>query len=460
MSPNAVVDDPILWHEGMLLTPQHFQQHDIHFQLQLRHQMEQLQPYFWGLMELQYSAARLQEGTLHIERLRAVLPDGLVVCTDEEASQVPGGPTPLSLDLTEEPLLLSKGRVRVYLTVPLRAAGSASDQASVRRFDSWQGPASVDENTGEDPLSVLRLRPRVTLVAGLAPPKNAVAMPLLEIRREASGQLVLSPYHPPLLQLGASGFLAARSLQEHLEKLLDKLRRKVVRLAQLKGNRSQNLYALTAALPQLEVLVHARCSHPFAVYQALAALVGHASALHPEGVPPLLAPYHHEQILSGFVQGIRYLDDLVEGLELEYEVLAFKQEEPDAFSLMIPQQWSGGPLTIELKGAEGQDTTLLGQWLQEARIGSANLHAQLVDQRSPGAWTERLTPAVGSGFTSRAGAVLFYLKSHDLRGAGAGQPVLSAGQPLLIRGAGRLPPPGRILMYVRRLQADDLEESS
>lgn len=457
MTPNAVVDDPILWHEGMLLTPQHFQQHDIHVQRQLRHQMEQLQPHYWGLMHLQYSAARLQEGVLHIERLRAVLPDGLIVSTDEEACLEPGGPTPLSLDLTQEALLLAKGRVRIYLTVPFRAAGSASDQASVRRFDSWQGPVSVDENTGEDPLAVLRLRPRVTLVAGQAPPKNAVAMPLLEIRREVNGQLVLSSYHPPLLQLGASRFLGKRSLQSNLERLLDSLRRKAVRLASMKGNRSQNLYALTAALPLLEVLVHAQTSHPFAVYQALAAMVGQASALHPEGIPPLMERYQHEQLLKGFVQAIHYLDTLIDGLALDYELLAFEPAGPDGFRLMIPEDWSGEPLAIELEGVVGQDTARLGEWLQQARIGTESLHSQLSEQRSPGAWTERLTPALVSRFTYRAGAVLFYLKSYSLQASSGEQAVIAAGQPLLIRGGGQVPGPGRIVLYARRLDAEGSE---
>jgi type VI secretion system protein ImpJ len=433
----------------MLLTPQHFHQHDIQVQQLLRHQMEQLQPYFWGLLELRHSPARLQEGTLQVDRLRAVLPDGLVVCSDRE--RLVDGQSPLTLDLKNDPTLRAKGRTRVYVSVPLRGEGAASERASVRRFDSFAGPASVDENTGEDPLAVLRLRPRVALSAGLAPPLNSISMPLLEVKREPGGQFALTGYHPPLLQLGASGFLERRSLQAVLERLLDKLRRKAARLAALKGNRSQNLYALTAALPPLEVLVHSERSHPFAVYQALAALVGHASALHPDGVPPLLERYQHDHMHGGFAGAVRYLDELISNLDLEYELLEFEARGADAFCLWIDPSWAGQELTLELFGAEGRDSPQLGEWIADARIASEGAREQLVQQRSPGAWSERLSAAEVSRYTQRAGAQLFRVRNRALASVPGAARVIEPGQPLWIWGGGRVPPPGRILLYWRRL---------
>ena len=40
----ACIDDPLLWTEGMLLTPQHLQQNDLYWERQSLHQMQQLQP--------------------------------------------------------------------------------------------------------------------------------------------------------------------------------------------------------------------------------------------------------------------------------------------------------------------------------------------------------------------------------------------------------------------------------
>ena len=448
-SSHAGVDDPILWHEGMLLTPQHFQQHDRRFQRLLRHQMEQQNPYYYGLSALSFNAARLDDGLLQIDQLHAVLPDGLVVMRGMGGTRVPDGEARLSLDLKDDPTLQAKGRVRVYLTVPEYGAGAASDQASIRRYDGFEGPAMVDDNTGQDPLVVLRLRPRVTLFAGLAEPEGCVAMPILEVRREPAGRLIVAAYHPPLLELGASDFLGRRGLQAVLEKLLEKVRRKASRLATMKGNRSQNLFALTAALPELEVLVRSKRARPFEVYRALAKLVGSASALDPEGVPPLLEAYPHEDMLRAFGIAVRYVDELVSNLELEYEMLAFELTAPDTFELFIEAGWETAELVIEVKAAAAQDAAAVNAWVAEARIGSADRSEWLAQQRSPGAWSERLSAPAAARYTQRAGVHFFQLRNRQLPAQGASYPVIAAGQPLRIAGGGRVAPPEAIVLYRR-----------
>ena len=157
MTSRAVVDDPVLWYEGMLLTPQHFQQHELRLQRLLRHQMEQLDPYYWGVLRLEYDPARLDDGVLQIDRLHAVLPDGLVVIRGRDDGRPSLGEGRLTLDLSGHPALKIPGsRVRVYLMVPEHVDGAASDRGAVRRYDSFTGPQAEDDNTGEDPLAVLR----------------------------------------------------------------------------------------------------------------------------------------------------------------------------------------------------------------------------------------------------------------------------------------------------------------
>jgi len=66
----------VCWHEGMLLSPQHFQQNHIYWETQLQ-SIVQTTPYYWGIVTMAIDEARLLEGIVYLTRLRAVMPDGL-----------------------------------------------------------------------------------------------------------------------------------------------------------------------------------------------------------------------------------------------------------------------------------------------------------------------------------------------------------------------------------------------
>src|SRR5215468_2281520 len=73
----------ILWNEGMLLTPHHFQQWDNYHDDQLRSRFASLVPYEWGILDLQLSNESIANGFVELVRCRAVMPDGLIVNVPE-----------------------------------------------------------------------------------------------------------------------------------------------------------------------------------------------------------------------------------------------------------------------------------------------------------------------------------------------------------------------------------------
>ncbi len=54
----------VLWHEGMLLSPQHFQQADLRQQVQLSYMMLAAAPYCWGVRQFTLDPAALVGGDL------------------------------------------------------------------------------------------------------------------------------------------------------------------------------------------------------------------------------------------------------------------------------------------------------------------------------------------------------------------------------------------------------------
>ena len=66
----------VIWSEGMLLQPQHLQQHDRYLQTQLEARVARLRPYAWGFSSLRIDEHQLALGKLALLSCHAVLPDG------------------------------------------------------------------------------------------------------------------------------------------------------------------------------------------------------------------------------------------------------------------------------------------------------------------------------------------------------------------------------------------------
>ena len=135
---------PICWHEGMLLSPQHFQQNHIYWENQLQELSVNLAQYRWGIFEMTFDEGRLLEGQVDITRLRAIMPDGLVIDYDAKHDK------PLQLPLDEVETLATTGKVKIHLTVPIRVPGSASDSTDIQRFKVCDGKPVKDDKTDKN----------------------------------------------------------------------------------------------------------------------------------------------------------------------------------------------------------------------------------------------------------------------------------------------------------------------
>ena len=78
----------VVWNEGMLLTPHHFQQSDNYYEDLLNARIASLTPYEWGILELQINRDAIANGFVEILSFSGVMPDGLAVSLPQM------GPTP------------------------------------------------------------------------------------------------------------------------------------------------------------------------------------------------------------------------------------------------------------------------------------------------------------------------------------------------------------------------------
>lgn len=415
MNGLQTVLDEVMWEEGMLLAPQHFQQAAIRGEELLHYHIRAAAPWHWGVREVAIDPIHLPSGLFRVTRLEAVMPDGLpLLRTGAEADA-------LELDLTEHAEDARPGPLTVWLTVPARRAPGEPFAGNLPRYDFVDGRPIPDEYTGEGAVAVRRLRPRATLRAGTLPSSAYVAFPLARVVL-ADEKFVLADYEPP--RMAAS---PGRFPHRECAEVARRVRRKAGVLA-ARGDDARRtddeVRILGAGLPQLEAVLATGAAHPFALYLALCTLAGHLAGVAPRGVPPAFPAYDHDDLRATFAPVLAFCGAMLERVSETHVAIPFRPGAAGELELVLRPEWTApGELVVGVTAPGGGTEAEAAEWLEECRIGSAGRMEAIRDRRVPGAARERVRDTSRVGFVPGRGEVLFRLAA-DPEWVAAGEPLV------------------------------------
>ena len=149
----------VVWQEGMLLRPQHFQHHDRYYDQQLRLRTRLSRAFNWGFTELELDPRFLGSGQIVLNLAAGILPDGTLFDLRDRRA-------PLVLDIPA-----NSGEAAVYLALPL-VAGNCVEVRGQEQTDVLARytacPVTVaDSNAGEGASTQLQCaRPEFRLLRG------------------------------------------------------------------------------------------------------------------------------------------------------------------------------------------------------------------------------------------------------------------------------------------------------
>ncbi|HYH84870.1 MAG TPA: type VI secretion system baseplate subunit TssK, partial [Pyrinomonadaceae bacterium] len=123
------IPESIQWHEGLLLTPQHFQQLSLRQEALLQYVSAAVAPFNWGVRYVKIDPASLAGGTFRVLELEAVMPDGLVVSSGLRRGE------DLQIDLAPFAEQMKTGAVAVHLAVAARET-DALKRGDLARYES------------------------------------------------------------------------------------------------------------------------------------------------------------------------------------------------------------------------------------------------------------------------------------------------------------------------------------
>jgi type VI secretion system protein ImpJ len=433
--------DRIEWHEGMLLSPQHFQQESARVDALVGWQGLAVDPTAWGVRGLVVDDTLLPQNRLRITKLEAILPNGVALRYDAASAQ---GHV-LELDLTPHAELMTRQELSVYLVLGAARSLNVTGQASM--FRSIHGALTADEVSDALPCEVPRMAANVALMAGKAPGPSFVHLRLMTLHKEGES-VRRGAFWPAQLEVPPASDISVR-----VHELVKQMRTKALflgRQAALSSSSDEDrlttleqrarLSNLTLNLPWLEAVLYGPAMRPHALYLALCAQIGPLSSLRPGTVPPAPPPYVHADSHGAFDTVLGTLQALVAEVSEDWKACVFTLDD-GAFVLPLRPEWVSAQLVVGLRGQGEREMT---RWMDGALIASRTVSLQLGDRRVLGAERRRIDGEPRLRLRGGEGSTLFAID--------VGTDYIVAGQDLLISNVNeqlQSERPHEIVLYIK-----------
>lgn len=409
----------VVWSEGMLLTPQHFQQWDRHFEGIIAERFRTQYPFAWGITELDIDHDGLGNGRFTLLKCAVVLSDGLIV-------QAPNQDSAPQTRAFAELFPASVDRLDVFLGIPVDRADGMTCQLGK---ESGVRPAryyaehveAVDTTTGDNPREVLVTKKNLRVYFSGEETADTVSIKIAELVRTPSGGVGLQEtYIPPSLWISASPYLL-RLLRGLIELLVAKrnafsdAQRDAIELIGADLGKFALVTAVSTHLPVLQHLSRVERIHPEVLYVAMARLAGQLLMLAPPSESLDLPPYQHDHLTATFEGLDRRIRSIIEGVTpTRYTTIPLESSGDNVWVGRVPESrlFASSQFFVMASGemAEDQVRTLVPQ---QIKIGSPSKLKEIVAAAMPGVRLYH-TPRPPSTLPMKIGTQYFRLDDRGM----------------------------------------------
>jgi len=270
-----MIADKVVWREGMLLRPQHFQQQDRYHESQITARTQWLGRYLWGFRTLEIDPRYLRMGKVVVVRASGVLPDGSLF-------SLAGSEAPLALDVPA-----GAGKKAVYLGLALSAGDHlevrlAPEAKGLARYTAYETEVADCNGEGQSNTSVTCARADFRLLLGDEHHgQGYVRLQVCEVAlTSADGAVTLEPgFIPSFLDVHGSPFLLSclKEVIGLLDHRAEMLGGRLHGQGGTRGDAAGDLLMLQSANRSgllLRHLLNSDAVHPEELYRALLGLLG------------------------------------------------------------------------------------------------------------------------------------------------------------------------------------------
>lgn len=299
------MDHRVIWKEGTLILPQHFQQQERFFSSEFLHHVRQNQPYYWGFEQLKIAASDLAFGTFSLVECIGNFQDGTSFTAPQKNK------LPASLKLID-----GTTNVIIYLVLPQRQPNvndvnfTQEDNAAARfsPLDIEVKDVTSNNHTMSHIL-VGDLDYRLMVESNNSPiPDGVMKLPLAKVKEVVGGKIIIcEEFLPCILNIHASSKLkiCLNELQGMLSARGDALSMQATGSGRTTGVTEYSDFLLLQLINRLEPVIHQHIHslalHPYILYQLLLSVAGELSTFMKNNRRPISYPiYNHDNLSECF----------------------------------------------------------------------------------------------------------------------------------------------------------------
>jgi len=425
---------PLFWNQGLLLQPHHFQQQDIYFQSLLEPYQRYVQPYLWGVGDLQIQESALGNRTFSLAGGDFLMPDRTHIT-------LPGNALIEDRSFEEDWV---EGEKPLTVFLGLRKYSDTGENVSVvsdlenlsditSRFVTTSDSEETPDVHQEGPAALVRRMYYLLKIfwdSEIDQLGDYLLIPLAQLIRTGEDIMVSEEFIPPILTLAASGRMmklvkeirdqiAARGSQLEAYK-----RARGIHTAEFGARDMVYLLALRSLnryIPALHHMTDSGNIHPWWTYGMLRQMIGELSSFSDEvnvmgGTGSQAQPlpkYKHRNLWQCFHQAqlliTHLLDEITAGpeymIQLIFDDTYFATE-------MTPQMFEGRNRFYLVFETEAEPHTVVTSMESIAKLSSRETLPILIARALPGIKLEHLQ-LPPQELPRRANATYFKIDHHS-----------------------------------------------
>ena len=382
----TITANKVIWSEGMLIRPQHFQQQERYFNKLLVEQPNVLAPYAFGLRELMINAELLEQGKVALEVAKGVFADGTTFALPEQ--DLPPAMLTVPPNTTQ---------TKVYLCVPISQNGSqevAYDGESFHRYRNIIGDVADNSVAAAEVAQIAIGKLQLRLMFEDDDRSNYSSIPILDIKeiRPDKKIIINKLFIPPVLTIAAEPKLTQFVVEIH-----GLLEHRAEMLAGRLTNSQQSESAVVADFMLLQLVnkyevlfaqyIKQPVLHPQQLFYSLLQLMAEISTFTKDSRRPKQQNgYHHENLAAVFyplVKDVRHCLSLV----LEQHAVSISLEH-QSHGVFVGQVQDKGLFenAVMVLGvyADMPIDDLRKNFMMQAKLGSVEIIRDLVSRGIPG----------------------------------------------------------------------------
>lgn len=396
----------VQWHEGMLLSPQHFQYSEKRIEQLLYAQLQSNAYTSWGVLELDIDKNLLNQGIIEISKLFAILPDGSIIIHDTDNANKTQQIESLRYNLNE---LSLKNAAEITLCLCLH-----QKENNKKRYDSIEYTNIPDDNSAENIINLPLLRPKIFINVDTIP-NECTGFPIIKLSFDGK-QFTLQPFLPASLTIPIN-----HPIKKCLSEIVLNLRQKAAYLI----NKSQQttsssmlretqstLKPLISALSIFEPISTQEKMHPERLFEQLLNVAAHLLPLQTTQIPGIMPTYNHFNPGESINYFLNLFEKTVSSIQQRYLSISFHQQDR-LFYLHIHPNYLNSDLYLGFRFPPGMHEKQMHDWVQEAIICSDEKIEVVTTRRISGAQRNVLNNDELGDLIPNPGTLIFTIKKGD-----------------------------------------------